>query len=217
MSDNYVTSLKTLKLAEKYKWIIPSVGLHPWSVNINSVEEVKIILELVRDKNNQVKILGEIGLDKKFKPDTYSYQLNVFKLFIDIAKEMNMVLNVHAAGAWRETLDILIKNDISMAIFHWYTGPLDLIKEITDVGYFITINPAIAIQQKHRDVVAQAPIDIILVESDAPYKYKGIELHPKHIFDVIKWIALIKGIDNNEIYKIILKNIQRLLKRIKYG
>ncbi|MEM1541404.1 MAG: TatD family hydrolase [Ignisphaera sp.] len=214
VSDDHRSSIRTLDLAKRYRWIIPSVGLHPWSVDADSIDEAKKISDLAREKGNEIRILGEVGLDKRFKQDTYHHQLKVFEIFIELAKEMNMILNIHAAGAWREVLNILAKNDIPMAIIHWYTGPLELIKEINDRGYLITVNPTIAIQQKQRDVIAQAPIDLILVESDAPYKYKGLELHPKHIPNVIKHIAMIKKISEEEVHEAISRNIYKLLKHI---
>ncbi|MEM0490605.1 MAG: TatD family hydrolase [Ignisphaera sp.] len=214
VSDDYRSSIRTLDLAKRYRWIIPSVGLHPWSVDANSIDEAKKISDLVREKGNEIRILGEVGLDKRFKQDTYHHQLKVFEIFIELAKEMNMILNIHAAGAWREMLNMLTKNDISMAIIHWYTGPLELIKEINDRGYLITVNPAITIQQKQKDVVVQAPIDMILVESDAPYEYKGLELHPKQIPNVIKYIAMIKKISEEEVYEAVSRNTHNLLKHI---
>jgi len=57
-------------------------------------------------------------------------------------------LNIHAAGTWKEVLEYLIKYDINRALIHWYTGPIDLVKEIERLGYYISINPALKVGQK---------------------------------------------------------------------
>lgn len=208
VSDNYSSSMRTLAIAREHEWVIPAVGLHPWAVHIDSIDEAKRIAELAL--GGSVKVLGEVGLDKKFKSDSFAYQLQVFELFIDVAKEAKAVLNVHAAGAWKEAIDLLAKGDIPTAIIHWYTGPIDLLKELRDRGFYITVNPAVALQQKHREVVSLAPLDIILIESDAPYNYRGLLLHPRKIFDVINYIADLKNMSIEEVYSVISHNYEVL-------
>lgn len=210
VSDDYSSSVRTLTIAKKYKWVIPAIGLHPWSIKINSIEEANNVSELALNKDNNIRVLGEIGIDKRFKPETFTYQLQIFKLFIDIAKEINAVLNVHAAGAWEEVLTLLTRSDIPTAIIHWYTGPKELLKDIVDRGLYITINPTVIIQQKHREIARSAPLDIILVESDAPYIYRGMPLHPKNVFDVISYIANIRNMNTEELCHIISNNYIKL-------
>lgn len=210
VSDDYSSSIRTLAIAKEYTWIIPAIGVHPWSIRAEGIEEAHRVIELALDKNVRIRMLGEVGLDRKFRPETFAYQLQVFKLFIEVAKEIKAVLNVHAAGAWREVIDILVKSDIPMAVIHWYTGPPNLLNELSDRGFYITINPAVFIQQKHKEIAALAPMDIILVESDAPYSYKGLVMHPRNIFDVIGYIANLRGISIEEAYEIISYNYEKL-------
>lgn len=109
---------------------------------------------------------------------------------------------------------MLARSDIPSAIIHWYTGPLELINELIDRNIFISVNPAIAVQIKHREVVARAPLDIILVESDAPYSYRGLIMHPKDVFNVIKYISNIKNMSYEEVYEVIVNNYEKLKRKI---
>lgn len=213
VSDDYNSSLKTLNIAKRYSWIIPAVGIHPWVVDAMSIKDVEKITRLVLERKNEIRVLGEVGLDRKFKPETYSYQLHVFKVFIDLSVELKAILNIHAAGAWKEVIDLLTKSDVPSAIVHWYTGPPELLREFVGRDFYISINPAISIQRKHREIVATAPLDIILVESDGPYNYKGLVMHPRNIFDVIKHIADIRNMDPAEIFEVIATNYERLKSR----
>lgn len=210
VSDDYHSSIRTLSLSEKYRWVIPAIGIHPWNITSNSINEFYRLKELVNKLKNKIKIFGEIGLDKKFKPETYTNQLQIFGLFIELGEELKVIPNIHAAGAWKEALGILINSDIPSAIIHWYTGPVELLKDIENRGFYISINPAIAIQEKHREIVAKAPLDIILIESDAPYRYRGMVLHPRNVYDVLKHLAEIKNMKYEEAYEVIVRNYRKL-------
>lgn len=214
VSDDYISSFRTLEISKKYRPVIPAVGIHPWNIGPGYEDEIAGIERLVSE-NNLVRMLGEVGLDKKFKPHTIHHQEVVFRRFVEMAKERGLALNIHAAGTWMEVLNTLYKNDIPLAIIHWYTGPLELIREIADRGYYITANSALAIQQRYRDVVKMAPLDIVLVESDAPYNYRGISFHPKEIQATIRQIAELKSMSFDEVRKSIIGNNYKFLKALR--
>ena len=208
VSDDLESSNKTLELARKTS-IIPCVGIHPWEAHNYSVKHVEAIKELI--KQNDIKCLGEIGLDKIFYPKTYEHQKEIFLEFLEIAREYNLLLNLHTAGTWREVYELLVKYDIEKAYFHWYTGPLNLIEELVSKGYFIGVNPAWKIQDKHRRVIEVVPLTNILTESDAPYKYKGLDMRPDLVVETIDYLSKVKNVDIEEAKQIVLNNFIRLL------
>ncbi len=211
VSDDYPSSLRTLEISGKCFNVIPAVGLHPWSVGkANIKEELKLFTELL----SRVKFLGEVGIDMRFKPETYNEQLDVFKYFLDLARNYRLGVNVHAAGAWREAIDLLIKYEVDIAVIHWYTGPVELLKELENAGFYITINPAIKAQVKLRNVVKEAPLSIILTESDGPYVYRGLKLTPDEIPIAINEIASIKELSAEEVTKTIHENYTKLLSKL---
>lgn len=211
VSDDYESSLRTLELASRFKGrVAPCLGLHPWSVGEtrgDPVAEAARIVELALDSG--VRCIGEVGLDTKFVPETIEKQRQVFRVFLEAARDHGLLLNLHTAGTWREVYELLVRYDVGYANFHWYTGPLDLIGAIEASGYTISVNPAVKIQRKHRAVVAAAPDNIILTESDGPYKYKGMEMSPLLVPDVVREIAAIKGYEVGRVEKIVLQNFER--------
>ncbi len=213
VSDDYKSSLRTLNLSRRFPWVIPAVGLHPWNVGNSSLQEARDIINIVED--NDVMVLGEIGLDKKFRYETFDKQIEILKIFLSIARDRNLIVNIHAAGAWRETLELLYRYDIPLAIIHWYTGPIELLREIADRGYKITINPTISIQEKHREIARIAPLEIMLLESDAPYRYRGIDMHPKMVLELYRDIASVKGIDIDSVIDVISETSKAFLRKIK--
>ncbi len=192
VGEDYETSVSVLELASQYPGkIIPCVGLHPW--NMKQAGELEDILSLA--VSEQVSCIGEVGLDKKFVEETYERQLEVFTRFLEFARENDVVLNLHAAGAWRDVFDLLIKYDVPKAVFHWYTGPIDLIKEIEYAGYYVSINAAILIQEKSKRTASATPMNIMLLESDGPYNYRGLRLNPSYIPRAAEIIGSLKNVD----------------------
>ena len=210
VSEDLESSLKTLSVAEEFPNIIPFIGVHPWRLGEVSDGEVEEVLRLV-EKRDDVKGVGEVGLDREIE-ESYERQKEVFKKFCSLASEYDLPVNVHARAAWKDALEILEKLEVEKAVIHWYSGPIELLEEIAQNGYMITINPAVKIQEKHRRVLEEAELNIILTESDGPYRYRGLDLKPEMIRDLMKFISEVKRIDEETLENIIASNFRRLIR-----
>lgn len=202
VSSDLESSVKTLGLTFT-NGVVPCIGVHPWVVHEEVHNEFFALLDRVV---HGIRCLGEVGLDKKFYPHTYGLQEVFFKKILVYAKEYGLVLNLHAAGAWRDVFEHLLRSDVDKAYFHWYTGPLDLMDEIASVGYYIGLNAAWVIQDKHRLVVDKAPLEWVLTESDSPYTYRGVELKPEMVIDTLKRISITKNLDLDKVTEAIHRN-----------
>jgi len=209
VSEDLESSLKNLVLSQLNENVIPAIGIHPWNIDKVNENTFKIIEDIIKD--NKIKILGEIGLDKKFKPETFEKQKEIFEKFLNLAKEYDLNLNLHTPNASNEVFDLLIKYDIKKAYFHWYSGDEKLLEEIIDKGYFIGINVATIINEKYRKYIEIANIKNIITESDGPYNYKGIILHPDMLKDLYKLISDIRKINLEELSNIIQNNFARFI------
>ncbi len=208
VSDDLASSYRTLEITSYHGNIVPCVGIHPWNVGEHSLKAVESIENIVG--KYEVPCLGEIGLDKVFVPRTYEKQLAFFEKLLVIAHEYGLAVNLHTPGTWRQVYELLVKYDIGKAYFHWYTGPLNLLREIEASGYYIGINPAWVKQDKHRRVMEEAPLSIVITESDAPYQYKGINLVPELVAETVKKLAEIHGVPENAVRGRIVANASKL-------
>jgi len=129
VSEDYESSLRTIDLSAEYENIVPFIGLHPWNVYKTSETELEKILALA--DRDDVKGLGEIGIDKRIGK-AYQRQREVFERFCEVSYEYDLPLSVHALDSWSEVLEILRKHDVEKAVFHWYSGPTDLLEEIAE-------------------------------------------------------------------------------------
>jgi TatD DNase family protein len=209
VSEDLESSLKNLILSQLNENVIPAIGIHPWNIEKINENTFKIIEDIIKD--NKIKILGEIGLDKKFKPETFEKQKEIFEKFLNLAKEYDLNLNLHTPNASNDVYDLLIKYDIKKAYFHWYSEDEKLLEEIIDKGYFIGINVATIVNEKYRKYIEIANIKNIITESDGPYNYKGIILHPDMLKDLYKLISDIRKIDLEELSNIIQNNFAKFI------
>jgi len=208
VSDDPISSFKTMILARMVD-VKPCIGIHPWVAHEYSVKHVDELVQA--GLMNDVVCFGEVGLDKRFYNHTFNHQYEIFTRFLRYASEYGLFLNIHSAGAWREVYDLLIKYDIDSAYFHWYTGPIELLHDIINSGYYIGVNPAWRIQEKHRRIIVETPVENLLTESDAPYTYHGLNMDPIDVIDSVKYISSVKNIDSNTVIESMKRNYARIL------
>jgi Mg-dependent DNase len=199
VSMDYASSVETLSL--KSENVIAGVGIHPWKVHEEKLDKIE---ELI----GKADFIGEVGLDYRFAKANKELQLSYFTFFVRKAAENDMLINVHALDAWRDAFNVLINEGVKRAIFHWYSGPEDLLKDIEGAGFYITVNPSVTFQQKHRRLIEKAPVEILLTESDGGYEYRGKLLEPTDIINTIPFVAQLKDIDVEELSKIIQNNFR---------
>lgn len=213
VSEDYSSSLETLSIRERMESVEAFVGLHPWEIDSGYSREVRLIAELVSSR--VVSGIGEVGLDKRYSKATMERQIEVYREFCSIASEMDLPMNVHALGSWSEAVSIATRMGVRSVLLHWYNGPSELLKEIEGMGYFISINPAIQIQEKHRKIMESADLSTLLTESDGPYNYRGLQLDPSMIIDIIRLISESKGMEIEETATILANNYERHLHGIQ--
>ena len=211
VSEDLESLFKTLELAEQYpRIIVPCVGFHPWNIGERSLQEAEELARMAARLG--VTCIGEVGLDKKFvEPWTWDAQVKVFGMFLDVARELGAYVTVHSPYAWREAVEMLVERGVERAMLHWYTGPVSLIDEIVGSGYYISINPAIKIQEKHKKVARAAPLEGIVFESDGPYNYRGLRLNPTMIPEAVRIVAGLKGVSEDTVWYWASLNSSRLL------
>lgn len=204
VSVDYETSLMTLNL--KSEKILAGVGIHPWKVHAESFDKLKKVLNLIK----KADFVGEIGLDFEYAKAKKEDQIAYLDAFLSEAVIQNKPVNLHALRAWKECFEIVTRKGVRKAIFHWYTGPEELLKDIEGAGYFITINPSVSFQTKHSKILEKAPLEIIITESDGGYEYRGKLLEPVDIIPTLKIISNVKGVDEEELKKRIEMNFRKV-------
>jgi TatD DNase family protein len=207
VSDDLQSSRKTLEL----EGVIKCLGIHPWQVEKAEPGDLEAVLRLI--ERSEAPCIGEVGLDRRFVPHGFDKQREYFRAFLKLARELDLVVNVHAPDAWTDAVEELRRADIDRALIHWYTGPLDLLETIRDLGYYISINPAVTIQKKHQEAAKAADRRFVLVESDGPYEYRGMRLTPPAILKTVEKLAELWDAAEDHVREVVETNAKRLWRR----
>ena len=231
------SSEKAIKLTEKYENLYATVGIHPHHADKLEPEWDKKLEELVlrsrislrETKHPKVVAIGETGLD------FYSYESNGItnpslqkKLFIkqiEIAYKLKLPLQIHNRQAGKDILDILMDYrsfllDIP-GVFHCFSGNIDFLKKVLDLGFYIGFNGNITYKgiakgetTDLKDLVKYAPIERIITETDSPYltpvPHRGQRNEPKYAIIVAQAIGEIKSLTFEEIDRIKTENAKAL-------
>lgn len=220
---DYLSSLKTLELANKYDNLFACVGLHPSDVLIEEFDYDKM---LALAKNKKVVAIGECGLDY-FRNDNEDFkvkQKEVFNLHIKLSLEVNKPLMIHGRSskntmdAYNDILDILElykkDNPNLMANFHFFSGDLSIAKRIIDLGFTLSFDGPITFTNDYDDVIKMCPIESIMAETDSPFAapipFRGKRAEPQMVKYIVKKIAEIKNLTEEETAKIVFANAKRI-------
>lgn len=196
---NHLLSFRKVRLA---------LGMHPLYASQHAKEMKSFIRNL-----SKTSYIGEVGLDfSKEGLPTKELQESSFKAILKELKGKTKILSLHSRGAELEVLRHLREFNIKLAIFHWYTGPVALIDEIVDSGYFFSINPAMLRSSLGRDRIRAMPLDRILTESDGPYiEIQKRIIKPSDIKLTLDYLAVSNGLHFTQVEAIIDGNFKRLI------
>jgi len=183
---------KTLQIAsENPGHVYPALGYHPWEIREPEVEET---LSFVKDHIDQCIALGEIGLDYKAKVRK-NLQWKVFGALLDLAFEYNKPVILHCRFSHQRALDMVKERNLRKALFHWYSGTLDLLEKILTAGYFISATPALTYSPLHQEAIQHAPLKRIFLETDCPVNYQGLDSRPRDVQISLREVVRLKGLD----------------------
>jgi TatD DNase family protein len=183
-------------------------GLHPG--NITTSQETEACLDFIREHIDQAVAIGEVGLDYHYKwvrsdEGKKREQKDVFARQLALAREFDRPIVIHSRGAYQDALEMTLAVGIKKANFHWYTGPLDVLKGILDAGFLISVSPSLEYSPEARAVADYAPRDRILVETDTPVR----GWTPKDVWRTLALLAGIKKTAQEEVLEMVNHSAKR--------
>ena len=196
----------TLDLAARYPEMVhPAIGYHPWSIATDSIEEN---LRFIEENLAICVALGEVGLDYKIKVKK-PLQWEVFSELLSISKRSHRPVIVHSRFSHQRSHQMVKDLGIEKAVFHWYSGSLEILERIIDDGYHISATPALAYSSHHQAAIKAAPIERILVETDSPVEYQGKISEPADLTVTLKELSRVRSMDLEEVRKITTSNAKQ--------
>lgn len=204
-----------LALADAYPDIWASVGIHPLHTEGQSAE-VASLCETAR--HPKVVAVGETGLDYFYAKETMAAQQALFRTHIQAAVAANLPLIVHSRDAREETIRLLKEEgaDRVGGVLHCFTESLAMAEQAMELGFYISFSGIVTFKNADelRQVAMAIPADRILVETDSPYltpaPHRGKPNSPRHVADVARCLAELRGQKYQDFCEQTSCNFQRL-------
>ncbi|MER7733245.1 TatD family hydrolase [Streptomyces erythrochromogenes] len=164
-----------------------------------------------------VKAVGETGLDHfRTGPEGMAAQERSFRAHIEIAKRQGKALVIHDRDAHADVLRVLREEGApERTVFHCYSGDADMARECAAAGYYMSFAGTVTFKNAAplREALAVAPLELVLVETDAPYltpaPYRGRPNAPYLIPLTVRAMAAVRGIDEDAMATALAANTAR--------
>lgn len=202
---------RVLKLTEEYPFIYGMIGVHPDEVgDLNEERFAEMETLLHREK---IVAVGEIGLDYYWDHESHDVQKHWFIRQLELARKLNLPVNIHSREAAADTMDILKEYGQGMkGIIHCYSYSKEIAEEYVKMGYLIGIGGVVTFKngRKLKEVVETIPIEHIVLETDCPYLAPEPNRGKRNVSYYLKYvanmIAQLKGLTPEEVIAITEKN-----------
>ena len=216
----------------------PMLGLHPEEVRADWREQLSEIKECIDTSpssfsdlwsecgeanllppSSRIIAIGEIGLDYYWSREYEHEQLEAFEEQVRWAVEMQLPLMIHCRKAQNELVAILKKyaHDLPGGVFHCFTGNEQEARQLLEFDRFVLgIGGVLTFKKSHLPdtLAATAPLDRIVLETDAPYMapvpMRGQRNESAFIRHVITRLAEAYGVAEEEICRQTNENVQKV-------
>ncbi len=220
------SSAVAVELAEAYPQVYAAVGVHP---NSATTWDAGTLDELAHfAAHPKVVAIGEIGLDYYRDRAPRGIQKRVFRDQIELAGRQNLPIIIHTRNSnpndracFADIVEIIteMRDDLlneHPGVFHSFLESEPEALQALDLGFYVGITGPVTFKNAHelRNVVASAPLEKMLIETDGPFltphPYRGKRNEPAHVYYVSEKIAQLRGQSPRSIAEITSQNAATL-------
>lgn len=211
---NLKTTEQSIALAEKYDFIYAQAGFHPCDTADISDDMWRKMQEYAA--HPKVVAVGEIGLDYHWDNSPRDRQKYWFERQIDFANDIGLPVVIHSREATADTLEILKNHRPSKGVFHCFSGSVETLCEVIDMGLSISLGGVVTFKNAKNAVecAKAVPLDRLMLETDCPYlapePFRGKLNRPDYTVYVAEKIAQLRGMDTQEIIDITRNNAENM-------
>ena len=226
---NVSTNPKNLALcieqAKRFEGMYVTAGIHPedcpYLENVDAaLAEIESIVSDARLlKENKIVAIGEIGFDyhvEGLNDEVKALQRHCFEYQMELAKKYGLPVVIHDREAHGDCFEMILKYPEVKGIFHSYSGSVEMARELTRRGWYISFSGVVTFKNasRVREVASTVPLDRVLIETDAPYlspdPLRGRMNHSGNLEYTAGAIASLFGKTVDEIAEITAQNAKRI-------
>lgn len=200
------------------KSIYAAVGFHPYEAQ--TVQTVAVLEEIITQHRSSVVAIGECGLDyHMFKGEIATskkdHQKRLFTLQLELAQKHNLPVIMHVRDAFEDFFTVIdALPTLPRGVIHCFSGGLQEIRMARERNLYVGFDGNITYAKNLSMILPGIPLDMILLETDAPYltpiPHRGERNEPKYIPLVAQKIAESQGRLKDAVEMQTTKNAQTL-------
>jgi TatD DNase family protein len=159
-------------IAEAHAPVFYAAGTHPMSAQDEPLATVEQLQALSR--HPKMVAIGETGLDYHYTAESAAVQQESLRVHIEAARRTGLPLVIHARDADTDMARILSDEHGAGAydcVMHCFSSGEALARTTLDLGFYLSMSGIAAFPRSDalRAIFAAAPVERILLETDAPY------------------------------------------------
>lgn len=222
VGTSYKTSEQAALLADMHEDIWATIGVHP-----TDTDETFDASEYAKFLSPNVVGVGECGLDyfRGARSGLKPKQEQIFEAQIAFAVEHDLPMMLHvrpsadSEDAHEDALAMLAnwqrrEGDKVRGNAHFFTGSPETARKYWGMGFTTAFPGVITFAKELEEVVREAPLDMILSETDAPYAapvpYRGKRNEPAYVIEVVHAIAAIRNEPEERVERVLVENAKRV-------
>jgi TatD DNase family protein len=210
-----------LAAAERYDSVFATVGCHPTEAAGFDDARAEEIARLAAE-NEKVRAIGETGIDYYRETASRADQRRAFEAQIEIARDRNLPIVIHArdpedeTGAVDDVFEILDARGAGVkVILHCFLAPWR-VEDAIERGWFCSFSGIVTFPSagELREAAEKLPDELVLVETDAPYlapqPMRGRPNEPAYVVSTAEVVAEARGVSYTELERTVEANARSL-------
>ena len=212
------SSRRAVELARQYPQIHATVGIHPHGARRLEEDMLSSLGALARDKG--VVAVGEIGLDYYRDRQPRDIQRHCLRQQVELACEAKLPVVFHIREAYEDFMRIIpdYVQNLTGVVLHCFSGDWEVARRCLDLGFYLSIPGTVTFAKAdmQQEVAKRAPLDRLLLETDAPYlapvPYRGKVNEPSYVYHTAMKVAELRGCSLSEVAARTTSNAYRVFR-----
>lgn len=214
VGTNMKDSTQAADFARKYNNIWAASGVHPHDAKDFKQKDSAELRTLLAQ--SRVVAIGETGLDyyKDYSPR--EAQKEALHAQIKIGLELDIPFIFHVRDAWEDFWEVFDCYCNIKGVVHSFSATSQELEDVLSRDLYVALNGIMTFTTDQSQLAAarQVPSDRLLLETDAPFltpkSERGKTCEPKHILDIAKFLANLRGEALNELANYTTRNAREL-------
>ncbi|HWB68426.1 MAG TPA: TatD family hydrolase [Solirubrobacterales bacterium] len=209
-----------IEAAERNEDVFATAGRHPTEASGFDEKAAAAIARLA--EHDKVRAIGETGIDYYRDSATRSEQRLAFEAQIEIARDRDLPIVIHARDPEGETTatdDVFSILDAKAGgtpvILHCFLAPWRL-ADAVERGWYCSFSGIVTFPGSTalREAAEKVPDELLLVETDAPYlapqAVRGKPNEPAYVVSTAEVVAGVRGVAYEELEATVEENARNL-------